>query len=69
MSVAEVKPGDRVRVVSGPHEGRRGTVLTTRLVSAGMESQEYALINSPGDGTFQDLPNEIVVSLGRLERQ
>ena len=59
--------GQNVRVASGPHEGRSGTVVQLRDVVLGYsEPEQYAIVEYGVDGGGKDA---VSVPVRRLERK
>ena len=66
----DIRPGDDVKVVSGPHEGRAGRVLLTRDISLDQRDPEtYAIVEYRQQNCFNELNiDQISVPVRRLQR-
>lgn len=64
-----VNVGDQVRVVSGPHEGRGGTVTYIKPINIGTsDPEEFAIVRYPDDRVEGGV-DEISVPVRRLARR
>lgn len=68
MAEREARVGDSVAVVSGPHEGRAGTISTLREVAGEWGNSEwYALIDFQYTDCFGEVnKDQIAVPVRRL---
>lgn len=70
MNNLDIRPGDDVKVVSGPHEGRAGRVLLTRPISIDQrEAEDYAIVEYRQQNCFNEVNiDQISVPVRRLAR-
>ena len=68
--MSDIRPGDSVKVISGPHEGRAGRVLYTRDLSLdNREPESYAIVEYAQRNVFNEMNvDQISVPVRRLER-
>lgn len=63
-----LRPGDNVEVISGPHEGRSGRVVQTRDLSLdGRDPETYAIVEYVQRNCFNEVDvDQISVPVRRL---
>lgn len=59
MSANEIRPGDFVSVISGPHQGRTGHVVQTRDIAVDNRDPEpYAVIEYREENCFKEVQTD-----------
>ncbi len=68
--MSDIRQGDVVDVVSGPHEGRSGPVIQLRDISTGGDPETYAVVAFRETDCFNEThADTISVPVRRLRRR